>query len=979
MDRRQLTSLALTVSLLLSYAVSAAGSQPSFITFETGQVRPLALTEDGKQLLALNTPDNRIEIFNIDKGVLLHDGSIPVGLEPTAIAVRNDREVWVVNHLSDSVSIVDLKARHVRRTLLVGDEPRDIVFASGRAFVATAHRGQHRTHPSIADVPGSGDPLFLEPSVPRADVWVFDAAEPGDAVGGKPLQIIELFGDTPRSLAVSPDGRTVYAAVFHSGNQTTVIPDGLVCDGFKPFEPCEAGDAIAPGGNPGPATNASGVPAPEVGLIVKYNNGTGHWEDELGRNWDSIIRLDLPDLDVFAIDAVDLKEIAAYRGVGTILFNMAVNPQTGAIYVSNTEARNEVRFEGPGHFAGSTVLGHLHEARITVIRDGSVVPRHLNKHIDYAVHPAPQGTKEHSLATPLEIQVSKDGKSLYVAAFGSSKVGIFSTESLEDNSFDPTESSSNYVSVTGGGPSGIILDEARRQLYTLTRFDNGISVIDLSNGKEVTHILMPNPEPQHVVDGRPVLYDAVATSSNGEASCAACHVFGDLDSLAWDLGNPDDEPTESPLTVKMQVVLEAVRRVLPEGYFPRLNGTGDANEFSPMKGPMTTQTLRGMVNSGHMHWRGDRSNGFFGVDEDNTNDARLSFMNFIVAFDGLLGSEMSSEDSQLQEMTSRLTDFALEITMPPNPVRALDNSLTARQEAGRTFYFGGPDGTHVAGGLPLIPGRTGFTCDGCHRLDPAQGFFGTDGDQAFVQEEQIMKIPQIRNMYQKVGMFGVAPNPLYLEGDNGPKGPQVRGFGYVHDGSVDTLFRFFRGKFFAHPETLPNLANPIRGGGFDEGDPQRHDVVQFVLAYDSDLAPIVGQQVTRHANGHAVDSRIDLLLARSEVPFVSKVLGGETTECEVVVKGSLDGVQRGWLHVGDGRFLTDSGDYTMISNLRVLSDNYPLTFTCVPPGSGHRMAVDRDQDGILDAVDPCPADKTNSCLVASKASRIQMRRNAEPF
>ena len=26
-----------------------------------------------------------------------------------------------------------------------------------------------------------------------------------------------------------------------------------------------------------------------------------------------------------------------------------------------------------------------------------------------------------------------------------------------------------------------------------------------------------------------------------------------------------------------------------------------------MKGPMTTQTLRGMDNSGAMHWRGDRS------------------------------------------------------------------------------------------------------------------------------------------------------------------------------------------------------------------------------------------------------------------------------------------------------------------------------------------------------------------------------------
>jgi hypothetical protein len=29
--------------------------------------------------------------------------------------------------------------------------------------------------------------------------------------------------------------------------------------------------------------------------------------------------------------------------------------------------------------------------------------------------------------------------------------------------------------------------------------------------------------------------------------------------------------------------------------------------FHPLKGPMTTQSLRGMANAGPMHWRGDRT------------------------------------------------------------------------------------------------------------------------------------------------------------------------------------------------------------------------------------------------------------------------------------------------------------------------------------------------------------------------------------
>ena len=99
-----------------------------------------------------------------------------------------------------------------------------------------------------------------------------------------------------------------------------------------------------------------------------------------------------------------------FSGVGTVIFNMVTNPVDGTLYVSNTEARNEVRFEGPGIIGGSTVRGHLHEARISVLASGVATPRHLNKHIDYAVVPSPPGVKERSLATPLGMAVSDDGE-----------------------------------------------------------------------------------------------------------------------------------------------------------------------------------------------------------------------------------------------------------------------------------------------------------------------------------------------------------------------------------------------------------------------------------------------------------------------------------------------------------------------------------------------------------------------------------------
>ena len=104
--------------------------------FETLQVRPLALSPNGQLLFACNTPDNRLEIYKVGQSGLTSVASVSVGLEPVAVAARNENEVWVVNHLSDSVSDRAGQRRagtsHVVRTLLVGDEPRDIVFAGHR-------------------------------------------------------------------------------------------------------------------------------------------------------------------------------------------------------------------------------------------------------------------------------------------------------------------------------------------------------------------------------------------------------------------------------------------------------------------------------------------------------------------------------------------------------------------------------------------------------------------------------------------------------------------------------------------------------------------------------------------------------------------------------------------------------------------------------------------------------------------------------
>jgi hypothetical protein len=429
-----------------------------------------------------------------------------------------------------------------------------------------------------------------------------------------------------------------------------------------------------------------------------------------------------------------------------------------------------------------------------------------------------------------------------------------------------------------------VLNEDHGLLYVATRFDNGISVIDLGTQSEAEHHSLHNPEPAAVVNGRPVLYDALLSSSNGEASCASCHIFGDFDSLAWDLGNPDDVVLNNPNPI-------------------RLGGIDP--DFHPLKGPMTTQSLRGMANHGPMHWRGDRTGG-----NDPGGDAldeAQAFEKFSVAFEGLLGKATPIPQADMD----RFTAFILEVTYPPNPIRPLDNTLSANAQLGSNRFFG--------------PVTDAFAnCDTCHVVDAAQGFFGGDGQTTFENEPQMLKVPHLRNMYQKVGMFGMPAVPFLTPGNNGNQGPQVRGFGFLHDGSVDTMERFHRATVFSNTQV------------------QAQQLEQFMFEMDSNLKPIVGQQITlTSTNSATVGPRINLLLARDTAG-----------DCDLTVKGTIAGLQRGAVRLPSGLFQTDREGDTPLSDAAVRAlaavPGQELTYTCVPPGAGERIGVDRDGDGAFD-------------------------------
>lgn len=777
-----------------------------YTLFEADPVRPVAVLERSGLVAVTNTVDDTLELLRSHARGVSVCGAVKVGLRPVAVASVRETwrtaTLWVVNHVSDSISVVEVDVPSCRAevvdTLHVGDEPRDIVVTrtgSGapRVFVTTAHRGQH--HP--IESARLGRDLVTPPGEKAerglADVFVFDPRAPRPALG-----VVNLFTDTPRALAVGPG--VVYAAGFHTGNRSTAIPaERVALRGVQALAPLLARDASGmpieengelvlndgvrgtvriEGGLPAASgkgrcmpdprpdrfdlntqqlcvatddehritnvfvevsgivrpecqcTSGDGTLQPTTAVIVRFFDDRrdcgdafqtfpdatrGCWLDGTPggvatpaaradaqtppMDWNDEVRLSLPDQDVFAIDVDGLEVTRAFSGVGTILFGMAVRPGSDQVFVLNTEAQNLTRFEGHGQSSSTSVIGHLHESRVTVLdaRRGRVRPVHLNTHIDYGTcceRDAEENAR--SLAFPTAGVFSEDGRSFYFTALGSDKVVRVNADALL-GPFDNVRARRRgaleelYAGedvLRPSGPVGLALDPRSDRLYVKTHFTNELLVLDADGGAVIDRVRFHNPEPSSIRRGRHVLYNARLTSSHGDSACASCHVFGNFDSISWDLGDPDAPTIKNPGPFAVSPENADVGLLVfdPFGEDPFQRPL--TPDFRSNKGPMATQTLRGMANHGALHWRGDRTRRFqdapgaqpnFGsLNEDN------SFGEFDVAIVGLNGSDELLDPEVFQSFTN----FALQLTLPPNPIRALDDSLRPDEAAGRAVFFG---------------------------------------------------------------------------------------------------------------------------------------------------------------------------------------------------------------------------------------------------------------------------------------------------
>ena len=213
----------------------------------------------------------------------------------------------------------------------------------------------------------------------------------------------------------------------------------------------------------------------------------------------------------------------------------------------------------------------------------------------------------------------------------------------------------------------------------------------------------------------------------------------------------------------------------------------------------------------------------------------------------------------------------------------------------------------------------------CHPVNREKGYYGTSGIISFVIGGRLFKVPHHRNTYERVGMFGRAASRT-LRRDPEHMGPQIRGYGFTHDGGADNVIRFVSYPAFR----------------FKNGDVDRRAIEQYLFAFESNLKPVVGQQVTLGSvqSQPAVD-RLALLMQQA--------LAGNA---ELVAKGVIAGEERGFLLLPSGLYQPDRREQAPLSANVLLEliqeEGQSLTVTAVPVGSGKRIGIDRDEDGIWD-------------------------------
>ena len=449
--------------------------------FASPHAKPIVI--NGSYVYVTNTPSDTVDVVAIASEQVV--ARIDVGIDPVGLAVRPDgNEVWVANHVSDSVSVIDTDPDSATFHQVIAtiqdidaatlstrfDEPVGIAFASNtKAYVTLSPSNQ------VAIVSG----------------------ESYSVTGHLPIR-----AQDPRAITVQ--GNRLFVIPFESNNQsqlsgcTSEKIDGDICT-FDAVEHVFSNNNV---------------------LSVNYDA-------------DIIKNPSLPDRDLYIFNTADDTLLEVVNTVGTLLYGIAVD-SGGRVFVSQTDARNTANGRAGTEKDGLEEMEN--RAFLNQVTMVDCQGLSCSEPVFYDLEPLPPSHPEPGmgLATPFGIQVSEDDSTLIVTAAGSDK--LFTMDANTGEVLGRT--------TVGSVPRGVALladgDGKPTQGWVLNTVGNTVSVVDLTslgNPTLKTTITMNDPTDAEVKKGRIAFNDANA-SSTGTFSCESCHPDGGTDQLIWVLQTP---------------------------------------------------------------------------------------------------------------------------------------------------------------------------------------------------------------------------------------------------------------------------------------------------------------------------------------------------------------------------------------------------------------------------------------------------------
>ena len=475
--------------------------------FVSPHVNPIVVHED--LVYAVNTPADTLDVIDTETHKVVF--RINVGIDPVSVAVRPDgTEVWVANHISDTISVIDI-------------DPESFFY---HQVVATIQDVNNDTLTTNFDEPigiafGSNWKAYVSMG-PENRIAVINAFT------REVMNYLPIQAQDPRALVVKGD--YLYVVAFESGNQSQLsgcYPQNI--DG----DDCTY-DAIQ-----------------ETHIT---NNVLS-----LGYDADIVKNSKVPDRDLFVFNIESDELVAVVEGIGTLLYGLTVD-SSGIVYIAQADARNDSngRAGTQGH-GMAEMENRAFLNQITRI-DCSAFPCKAPTFFELEPLPPDHPEPELALATPFAIQLSEDESTLVVTAAGSNKLFTMDARTgavLGRVAVEATPRGLHLVSKEDGTSSHAWVHNSVANTVSM------VQLSDLSEPELEVTVELVDPTPSDIKLGRIAFNDANA-STTGTFSCDSCHPDNNVDQLLWVLDTPEcDHPDCTQIPPRLTMPARGLRDTQP--------------------------------------------------------------------------------------------------------------------------------------------------------------------------------------------------------------------------------------------------------------------------------------------------------------------------------------------------------------------------------------------------------------------------------